>query len=645
MSTSLVSIQVLLCLSLALNGWGQTPYILNGSATQRTCNCYVLTQEVNFTSGTVWNKNLIDLNQSFDYYFDVNLGCKDDAGADGIGFILQTQGTNLGSTGSGIGFAGISPSLGIIIDTYQNQGDNDPAYDHVSIQMNGVLDHQATNNLAGPVTALEGNNNIEDCNWHIFQVKWDAPAMQLTVRMDGVQRLSLTKDIVHEIFGGKPNVYWGFAGSTGGSDNVQQFCAALRPELAFNPNQRFCIGDPVVFSDASTSFGSIVRWQWDFGDGTTSTAAHPGTHNYAAPGVYDVTMVIEDNSGCVSDTMHQQVTIGTFPVAAVAADPLCLPRPLILQDASMVQVGTIAQWEWNINGVHSDQQHATADFTSTGDYPVHLVVTTKEGCSDDTVQTVSVFRAPAVSASGADACIGDAIDFAGMDLTPDIAISYWHWMFGDGHFSDVQDISYVYQNGGSYSVGLYTRSTDGCYADTAWLKVAVIDLQLDGGRDTLIAKGQPLQLDATANGDELVYSWQPATGLNDAMIADPVALLYQDQRYVVTVRSPVGCVESDTLLVKAYTGPEFYVPTGFSPNHDGVNDLFRAIAAGVPVLDYFCVWDRWGREVWRTRSLSGTWDGTFKGQDAAVGTYVWVIQGTDYMGRNFSRKGTVTLVR
>ena len=636
----------ILCLPLVIFSQVQSPYILNGSATQRTCNCYVLTEDVGNASGTVWNKNLINLNNSFDYYFDVNLGCKDATGADGIGFILQTQGTNLGATGQGLGFKGISPSVGILIDTWQNQNENDPAYDHVSIQINGVTDHSnSATNLAGPVTALDGSDNIEDCNWHIFRIQWDATLQQLTVSMDGIVRLSAVKNLIDEVFNSNPNVYWGFAGATGGSSNKQQFCAALRPVLDFKDDQVFCIGTPILFSDSSKSFGTVTRWLWDFGDGITTTVSQPGTHLYAAAGIYDVTLVIEDNSGCVSDTVHQSLTVGSYPVAGISTDPLCQGRPLLLKDASTVDVGTIDQWQWDYPGGTATTQNTTATFSSTGDYDVQLKVTTAEGCSDATTQTVHVYETPSISASGEDVCIGEPIDFTGTDLSPTIPLAGWHWNLDNGQLRTGQNITYTYPAGGKYNATLFAISTNGCASDTVTVPVSVIDIQLDAGRDTLIAKGQPLQLHATATGDDLSYSWAPSTGLDNPFIANPLALLQDDQIYIITVISPQGCRMKDTLNVKAYTGPEFYVPTAFSPNHDGQNDLFRAIAAGVPQLDFFCVWDRWGHEMWRTASLSGSWDGTFKGQEAPVGTYVWMIQGTDYTGRKFNRKGTVTIVR
>src|SRR5215467_4707777 len=101
-------------------------YILNGSATQNGCNCYTLTNEIRNESGSVWNSSKIDLTNSFDFYFNVYLGCIDSTGADGIAFILQPISTSIGAIGEGLGFEGVSPSLGISLDTWQNLRRNDP---------------------------------------------------------------------------------------------------------------------------------------------------------------------------------------------------------------------------------------------------------------------------------------------------------------------------------------------------------------------------------------------------------------------------------------------------------------------------------------------------------------------------------------
>ncbi|MBW8685775.1 lectin-like domain-containing protein [Chitinophaga rhizophila] len=624
----------------------QTPYILNGAATQRTCNCYVLTEDQLTSSGTVWNKNKVSLNNSFDYFFDVNLGCKDQDGADGIGFILQTQGTNLGATGQGVGFQNIRPSLGVIIDTWQNTDDGDPYYDHVSVQINGDISHSSANNLAGPVTALANSDNIEDCNWHIFRIKWDAVTKQLTVSIDDSIRLSIQKDLVADVFSGDPMVYWGFGAATGGFSNKQQFCAALRPELQFDNNQLFCDGSPIVFADDSRSFGTITRWRWDFGDGSTSALADPPPHQYPRPGKYQVKLVIEDNSGCISDTMKQDLTISSYPIPDFSYDSLCTDRAITIKDNTQVDFGTITQWNWDLgNGTTDQSSTPAANYTSTGTYTIQLQVMTAEGCGADTAKTANVYPTPAIAATGENVCIGEPIAFSGTDITPAIPLSGWYWNFGNGQLQTGQHADYIYPEGGDYRTGVHAVSNKGCFSDTVYVPVTVTDINLFAGNDTLIARGQPLQLNAVTTGNNLQFSWTPDIGLTDPYAPAPVAMLTRDQTYHLTVTSPQGCIALDTVNVKVYAGPDFYVPSAFSPNNDGLNDVFRAISPGVSQLDFFCVWNRWGQELFRTQSLSGTWDGTYKGQPMPAGSYVWMISGKDYLGRAFSRQGTVTIVR
>ena len=636
---------LLLLLNSRLPGQTQLPYILNGAATQRTCNCYVLTPDAFNTSGTVWNKNKINLLQSFNYVFDVNLGCKDATGADGIGFI-QTKGTNLGATGQGLGFKGISPSLGILIDTWQNFDESDPPYDHLTIQMNGLSDHNSSGNLAGPVTVLANSDNIEDCQWHLFRIKWDAQAQHLEVSVDNELRLTLNKDLVTDIFGGDPNVFWGFAGSTGGFSNQQQFCAALRPEFNFNPQQVFCNGTPIQFKDNSSSFGAITSWWWDLGDGTTSAAPQPPAHLYPSAGHYEVKLVIADNSGCKSDTLKAPFTVGAYPVVDFGPYPLCLGSQMYMNDLTTITVGTLAKWEWDWdNGTTATGAKPLAPYTTPGPRQIQLKVTSQQGCATTATKSILVSNTPMVSGKGENVCLGAYTTFQGINNTPGIPIRQWHWQMGDGLTSALKDPLYRYADTGYYPARLYAVSADGCESPVTDVLVTVTAVYAQAGPDTIVAAGQPLQLQSQWGDTRLQYTWSPATGLSDPRIANPVAILRKDQTYHLTLTSPEGCRDEDTINVKVYEGPEFYVPNAFTPNNDGRNDVFHVIAAGVPKLDFLCIWNRWGQEIYRSADLPGGWDGSWQGTPAPSGTYVWMVQGVDYTGRRFSRKGTVTLIR
>ncbi|MGO4293158.1 lectin-like domain-containing protein [Chitinophaga sp. RAB17] len=637
---------LLLLINSRLTGQTQLPYILNGAATQRTCNCYVLTPDNQFISGTVWNKNKINLLQSFNYVFDINLGCKDATGADGIGFILQTKGTNLGATGQGLGFKGISPSLGVLIDTWQNTDENDPPYDHLAIQMNGLTDHNSAGNLAGPVTVIKDNDNVEDCQWHLFRIKWDAALQHMEVSIDNEVRLTLDKDLVNDIFGGDPNVFWGFAGSTGGSSNLQQFCAALRPEFNFNPQQVFCDGTPIQFKDNSSSFGAITSWWWDLGDGTLSAAPQPPPHVYPAAGHYEVKLVIEDNSGCKSDTLKAPFTVGSYPVVDFGPSPFCLNTHTNMKDLTTIKVGTLQKWEWDWgDGTTATGAAPLAPFTTAGSRQVQLRVTSAEGCGSTFGKSILVSNTPVVSGTGENVCLGVATNFRGVNNTPNVPIQQWNWDLGNGITQTQQHATYRYADTGYYPVRLYAISVEGCLSPVAEVPVTVTAVYARAGSDTIVANGQPLQLQSQWNNPRLQYTWSPATGLNNPYIPNPIAVLHKDQTYHLTLLSPEGCHDEDVMNVKVYEGPEFYVPNAFTPNNDGRNDIFHVIAAGVPRLDFFCVWNRWGQEVYRSADLPGGWDGTWQSQPAPAGTYVWMVQGVDYTGRRFSRKGTVTLIR
>jgi gliding motility-associated-like protein len=171
-------------------------------------------------------------------------------------------------------------------------------------------------------------------------------------------------------------------------------------------------------------------------------------------------------------------------------------------------------------------------------------------------------------------------------------------------------------------------------------------VKASAGNDTSIVAGQLLQLNATGGAN---YTWQPVTGLNNPSIQNPVALLpagITSITYTVKATSADNCVGYDDVAVKIYqTGPEIFVPSAFTPNGDGVNDILRPIVAGLQQFNYLRIYNRWGNLVFSSDVSSGGWDGTYGGEKQPSGTYVYVAQGIDYKGQQLNRKGTVVLIR
>lgn len=447
-------------------------YTVNGNASRDACNLYTLTQNAGGQSGSVWNNTKIDLTQSFDFNFDVFLGALETTveGADGIAFVLQPISTSVGGTGSGLGYGGISPAVGVTLDTYQNSSpDNDPAYDHIAFQLNGDLNHATANNIAGPVTAINGNNNIEDGNWHSLRIVWDAITKTFTTYVDGSLRLTTVRDFVATVFGGNPMVYWGFTGSTGGLFNLQRFKTALNPSFHFNPTQKRCINEPITFIDSTITFTPLAKFWWDFGDGSPidSVNLNP-VHTYTTAGDFTVIQRVRGADGCEA-TNTQVVRIGSKPIANfIWQGGTCIPMPpnpsIVFTDSSYATVGTINDWYWDFgNGQTSTVTVNTINYTTWGDKVIKLAVKSLEGCESDTLfKTIHMYSRPVLDFTFTDSvCLGTSTSFFGIVVSTDDPVNIWRWNYTDGSPLDTtQNATHQFATPGNHLV-LFIATTDG----------------------------------------------------------------------------------------------------------------------------------------------------------------------------------------
>ncbi|MEO7769243.1 MAG: gliding motility-associated C-terminal domain-containing protein, partial [Ferruginibacter sp.] len=128
--------------------------------------------------------------------------------------------------------------------------------------------------------------------------------------------------------------------------------------------------------------------------------------------------------------------------------------------------------------------------------------------------------------------------------------------------------------------------------------------------------------------------------------SNPVSNPADNITYQLVVTSTFGCQGIDSILVKLYkVAPSIYVPTGFSPNSDGKNDVLKPILLGMRTLNYFRVFDRWGRLVFYTEQKGQGWDGIYKGNQQDPGTFVWMASGATFTGEVIVRKGYAVLIR
>jgi gliding motility-associated-like protein len=166
------------------------------------------------------------------------------------------------------------------------------------------------------------------------------------------------------------------------------------------------------------------------------------------------------------------------------------------------------------------------------------------------------------------------------------------------------------------------------------------------GRDTSVVVGQELQFNGSGG---VGYFWSPPTGLSSTIISNPIGLYSPEidsVRYKLLVTDQAGCSDSAFVLVKVFkTHPYIFVPTAFTPNNDGLNDVVRPIAVGIQKIKYFSIYNRWGQMVFTTTVNGYGWDGKIAGKPQNSGTFVWMVSAIDYTGKPFFLKGTVTLIR
>jgi len=166
------------------------------------------------------------------------------------------------------------------------------------------------------------------------------------------------------------------------------------------------------------------------------------------------------------------------------------------------------------------------------------------------------------------------------------------------------------------------------------------------GRDTTVVVGQQLQFDGSGGTG---YLWSPGTGLNNTTIANPIGVYSAETdsiTYRLAVTDQAGCTDTAFVTVKIFkTNPYVFVPTAFTPNGDGRNDVVRPIAVGIQQIKYFNIYNRWGQLVFSTRDNNRGWDGKISGTLQNSGVFVWMVSAIDYTGKNFFLKGTVTLIR
>ncbi len=187
-----------------------------------------------------------------------------------------------------------------------------------------------------------------------------------------------------------------------------------------------------------------------------------------------------------------------------------------------------------------------------------------------------------------------------------------------------------------------TASTANCTATDAFVVNVAPGATIDAGPDAFVITGQ--QYTMQASGSSGSYSWTPPTGLSSPTVLNPTVSINQTTTYTLEVTTPQGCKATDqvtlTLLPNCLRPME-----AFTPNGDGVNDLWLVTTGSCLKTADVQIFNRYGAKVYESRDYRNTWDGTYKGKPLADGTYYYVISYELVNGKKEHLKGSLTILR
>jgi gliding motility-associated-like protein len=407
-----------------------------------------------------------------------------------------------------------------------------------------------------------------------------------------------------------------------------------------------------------TAAGGTAPYQYSIDNGVTFQAA--GVFTNAVNATYSGNIKVKDANGCTATA--NSVTVGQDN--NLTLDILVNPDTTICQGSSvkfspvLINAGAGATYSWtSLTPVVPNSTIDTLTIlnatVSPVDTAIYKLTVTYKACTISDNVPVNVIWKPIVNAgpSAVSICRGDSILLVGSVTHTSGPIDSLVWTPTDSLTtpSSVQTWAHPVSNTYYHLTAFTSVANYGCvFAPQAYDSIKVVipaPVVAFAGNDTIAVKGQPHQLLGSGG---VAYSWWSPTAsvtFSNPLAQNPFVTLYNDANFFVEVKNATGCADTAHVFVKVLDGPTYYIPNAFSPNGDGLNDVFRAIPAGMANTQYFKVMNRYGETVFETNQYLKGWDGTYKGKKQPLGVYVWIVKGQDKDGKIVEMKGTVMLVQ
>lgn len=318
-------------------------------------------------------------------------------------------------------------------------------------------------------------------------------------------------------------------------------------------------------------------------------------------------------------------------------------------------------WTFGDGGV-ATSENPTYIYTSEGTYEVNLLATAVTGCTFETSLTLNIENCEVIEpileieVTGS-ACIDSILTFS---TTTNLTDATFEWTFGDGGFSNVLNPTYIYTAAGVYDVVL-TATTPIGEVISASVMLTIEDCEIIDPEIMLQINGDACidsTLQFTILSNIVLDNWSWSFGDNSMSTAESPSYSYMGTGFYEIIFSTVlengDVLSKDTTIQITACGIDpacqFIVPTAFSPNDDGLNDVFRPFLDCPSQTDYhFQVYNRWGQRIFETTDPTQSWDGLHGRFQSPIGVYVWFVRYYKLTENGEVTlevaKGNVTLVR
>jgi gliding motility-associated-like protein len=281
----------------------------------------------------------------------------------------------------------------------------------------------------------------------------------------------------------------------------------------------------------------------------------------------------------------------------------------------------------------SGQTSPTATGLTAGTYTV--TITDLNNCT--LIKTVGVSSSNALMISTTGTPAGCTVNNGTATATPNNGTAPYTFLWDNGQTTATAT---------GLAAGIHTVSiTDinGCIATaTVTITVAANPVAVVSAAATTVIEGNQTQLNASGGG---TYDWSPSTGLSCTACADPIAKPLVTTDYCVQVTDGNGCTDSACITIHVEIPcDELFIPSAFSPNNDGHNDLLCVRGNCIQTF-YLVIYNRWGEKVFETSDQKICWDGTYNGKQENTAVFVYSMNVLFINGEKISKKGNISLIR